>query len=183
MISRRQNCQKRKELPSERTPEGEVELLDARGKGEVIKCIVIRCFNSKAIFAHVVPIKGADEEDYDANLVTTAVLWLGHVEVIIRGDNEPALQALIERAMVIIRVKVHEPGSETSLKRLSKEEPATYDSQSNGGTEVGVMLVRGLFRTLKLCLESQVERFISAGHAIIPWLLGHTCLVLVPSAM
>ena len=80
--------------------------------------------------------------------------------------------------MVIIRVRVHEPGSETSLRRLCKEEPAAYDSQSNGGTEVGVMLVRGLFRTLNLCLESQIERFIPVGHAIIPWLLEHTCLVL-----
>ena len=101
-----------------------------------------------------------------------------HVEVTIRGVNGPALQALIERAMVIIRVKVYEPGAETSPKRLSKEDPATYDSQSNGGTEVGVMLVRGLFRTLELCLGSQVERFIPVGHAIIPWLLEHTCFAL-----
>ena len=48
---------KRKELPFEMTPEGEAELLDARRKGEVIKCIVIRCFNSNAIFAHVVRSK------------------------------------------------------------------------------------------------------------------------------
>ncbi len=38
--------------------------------------------------------------------------------------------------------------TETTLKRLSKEEPAKYDSQSNGGTEVGVLLARGLFRIL-----------------------------------
>ena len=95
-----------------------------------------------------------------------------------KGDNEPALQALLERAMQIIRVKVAEDTSEGKLRRLSKEEPAPYDSQSNGGTEVGVMLIRGLFRTLKLCLESQIGRYIPVDHAVVPWLLEHTCLVL-----
>jgi hypothetical protein len=47
-----------------------------RQEGKLIKCLMIRCFSSKNVFGHVVPVKGADEEDYAANLVTTAVLWL-----------------------------------------------------------------------------------------------------------
>ena len=173
-----EGLKKRKELTFTETPEGEAELLEARRSGQIVKCIVIRCFSSKSIFGHVVPVKGADEEDYAANLVTSAVLWLGHLEVIMRGDNEPALQALIERSMRLTRIKVMDESVDTSLKRLSKEEPAKYDSQSNGGVEVGVMLIRGLFRTLKLCLESQVGRFIPISHAVLPWLLEHTCLIL-----
>ena len=49
---------------------------------------------------------------------------------------------------------------------------------TNGGTEVGVGLLRGLFRTLKLCLESHVGRFIPVSHAVVPLLLEHTCLIL-----
>ncbi len=169
---------KRKDLPHPAGDDGEAELLEARRDGKITKCLVIRCFNTKSIFGHVVPVKGADEEDYAAGLVTTAVLWLGHLEVIMKGDNEPALQALIERSMHLIRIKVADGAPGTSLKRLSKEEPAPYDSQSNGATEVGVMLIRGLFRTLKLCLESQIERYIPVGHAVIAWLLEHTCLLL-----
>ena len=73
---------------------------------------------------------------------------------------------------------MHEADAGTTLKRLSKEEPATLDSQSDGGTEVGVMQVRGPFRILKLCLESQIDRFISVGLAVVPWHLEHACFVL-----
>ena len=105
---------KRNELSFERTPEGEEGLTAARSKGEEIKCLIIRCFSSKNLFSHVVPVKGADEEDYAANLVMAAVLWLGHLKVIMRGDNEPALQALIERSMHIIRATVMDGSTETS---------------------------------------------------------------------
>jgi hypothetical protein len=116
-----EGLKRRKELTFTENPEGEAELLEARRSGEIVKCIVIRCFSSKSIFGHVVPVKGADEEDYAANLVTSAVLWLGHLEVIMRGDNEPALQALIERSMRLTRIKVMDENVDTSLKRLSKE--------------------------------------------------------------
>ena len=40
------------------------------------------------------------------------------------------------------------------------------------------MILRGLFRTLKLCLEARLGKFIPIGHASIPWLLQHTCLLM-----
>ena len=40
------------------------------------------------------------------------------------------------------------------------------------------MLVRGLFRTLKLCLEARIGKIIPVGHALIPWLLEHTTMLL-----
>ena len=68
---------------------------------------------------------------------------------------------------------IHHRGSgETKVKH---ETSAAYDSQSNGGTEVGVRNVRGLFRTLKACLEGRVKRYVPPGHALIPWLLQHCC--------
>ena len=169
---------KRKELTFEENPEGEAALLEARRNGQLAKCIVIRCSSSNGIFSHVVPAKGAEDADYAANLVTNAVLWLGHLEAIMRGDTGPALQALIERSMRLTRIKVLDGSTEATLKRLSKEELAKYDSQSNGGTEVVVILIRGLFRRLKLCLGSHIGKFIPVGHAVVPWPLEHTCLIL-----
>ena len=88
------------------------------------------------------------------------------------GDNEPAFQALIKRALAIIRVTVRDEDTETTLKRLPKEE------QSHSGTEVGVMPVVGFFRTLKLLLGSRIQGFIRVGYAVIPRFLLHTCFVL-----
>ncbi len=42
--------------------------------------------------------------------------------------------------MRLTRIQVVDESTETSLTRLPEEGPAKYDSQSNGGTEVGVML-------------------------------------------
>ena len=43
---------------------------------------------------------------------------------------------------------------------------------------MGVKLVRGLFRTLKLCLEARIGKYISTNHALVPWFLQHTCALL-----
>ena len=107
----------------------------------------------------------------------TAVLRLGHLEIIMRGGNGPALQALIERAVRAIRVQVLDGDAGTTLKRLSKEKPAKYDSQSDSGTEASVMTVRGPFRTLKLCLGSHRQRSIPVNHDLLPRLLEHTSFI------
>ena len=163
---------RRDELDYERNAEGEAALEAARASGALIKCLVVRCKASKCLWAYVIPRKGADEEDFAANLVVQDVEWLGHTEIIIKGDNEPALQALIARTLELIRIKVDK------VARVTTETPPTYDSQSNGGIEVGVMLIRGLFRTLRLCLEARIGKAVPVHHAVIPWLLQHTCFLL-----
>ena len=64
------------------------------------------------------------------------------------------------------------------MGNVQTESPVAYESQSNGGIEVGVKIVRGMFRTLKLCIEARLGKYISTNHALIPWLLQHTCLIL-----
>ena len=152
------------------------EQLDkARSEGEVLKCLIVRCYSTKNIWGHVVPVKGADEDDFAVNCAVEDILWLGHTKLILKGDNEPALQALIARSLDVLRIKTADDDSVTTI---SKEDPAPYDSQGNGGIEVGVMILRGLFRTLKLCLEARLGKFIPISHASIPWLLQHTCLLM-----
>ena len=97
---------RRKELDFPEDAACEAALEDARASGSLIKCLVTRCDATKCVFGHVVPRKGADEEDFVAGLVVKAVEWLGHTELIIKGDSGPALQALISRSLGLVRVKV-----------------------------------------------------------------------------
>ncbi len=151
----------------------------AREDGEIIKCLIVRDWETKSIFGHCIPRKGDDEDGYVANLVASDVAWLGHTRVLLKGDNERALQAMIDRAIRIIRANGggadHDEANQ--VQQVGLEEPPTYDSQANGGTERGVRSIRGLFRTLKLCTESRIGRFIPVTHALVPWLLMHTCLL------
>ena len=101
---------------------------EGRTKGELIKCVVIRDFESKVISAHCVPCKGSDEDDYVANLVIADVRWLSYTQMILKGDNEKALQALLDR--VVLKLKA---GFENG-ERVTKEEPTRYESKSNGAT-------------------------------------------------
>ena len=69
----------RSELDFSEDTAGEAELEAARASGALIKCLIIRCSGAKCIFAHVVPRKGADEEDFAAGHVVRTVGWLGHL--------------------------------------------------------------------------------------------------------
>ena len=162
----------REELEHSMDADGEKALNEARARGDIVKCLLVRCTGTKALFAHVVPCKGADENGLVADMVVRDVAWLGHSRVVLKADNEPAIQSLITRVLAVARVECKD------IEQLTKEDPATYDSKSNGGTEVGVRLIRGLFRTLKLCLESRLDKYIPVDHPLVPWLLEHTALLL-----
>ena len=159
-----EGLKRRDELACELSEEGEEKIAAARKRGDIIKCLLVRCFNSNNIFAHVVPQKGDDEEGYCAGLVANDVLWLGHTCVILKSDNEAAVLALRRRAARSLKLAEH-------MKNVQEESPAAYDSQSNGGTEVGVRIIRGMFRTLKLCLEARLNKYLPVNHPITAWLL------------
>ena len=124
--------------------ESDAELKDAREAGKMVKGLVVRCHATKSAFAHVIPSKGSLEDTYVVDLVCSDVAWLGHVKLILKGDNERVLVTLINQALKVLRCQVEE------LESISAEHSQPYDSQSNGGTEVGIRAVRRLFRTLKL---------------------------------
>ena len=56
---------------------------------------------------------------------------------------------------------------------LTSENPQTYDSQSNGGTEIGVKIIRGMFRTMRLCLQARICKKIPITHLVMAWLMKH----------
>ena len=162
---------RRKELKYGLTEEGDKELREDRKRGVVMKGILIRCHETRCVFAHVVPCKGPDEDSYVVDLITSAVAWLGHTRVILKSDNEVALLAVVKRALEAIKCKV-------DVSMASSEQSAPYDSQSNGGTEVGVRALRGLVRTVKLCTERRIGREIPPNHPMIAWIIEHAAVLL-----
>ncbi len=53
--------------------DGKAKLLEDRKKGTAVKCLIVRCHETKNVFAHVIPCKGADEDNYVVDLVTSDV--------------------------------------------------------------------------------------------------------------
>ncbi len=144
----------------------------ARARGEITKCLVVRCHASKAVFGHVVPCKGLDEDGLVVTMILRDLEWLGHTRIIMKADGEPALQALVRRAIELAKVELKD------LAQVSKEDPAAYDSMSNGGTEIGVNLLKGLFRSIKLCLEQRINKEIPLNHPLVAWMMERTSLLL-----
>jgi hypothetical protein len=163
---------KRSELDQAEDAEGELQLTAAREEGSIIKCIVVRCHQSKNTFAHVVPCKGADEDGYVVNLLVADISWLGHVRLILKSDQEVSLLALVTQTLKVMKFKVE------GLESLTTEQSAAYESQSNGATEVAVRAMRGVIRTLRLCLEARVGKKIPDGHPLMAWLMEHAALLL-----
>ena len=121
-----------------------------------MKCLIARCHGSKAVFAHAVPIKGDDEDHYVADLIATDVAFMGHIKLIIKTDNEPALRRLATVSLERIRCQIGQEDSE--VEKISSEQSAAYESASNGETECGIRVVRGPFRTIKRCTDASDAR-------------------------
>ena len=162
----------RRELAQEETEDGEAMLQEERKGGSLVKCLIMRCFHGKAVFAHCIPYKGIGEDQYVTSLVVKNVEWLGYTRLILKCDNEPSLKALVEQSLEEIRIKVK------GVTQISTEHPPRYDSQSNGGIETGVRIIRGQFRTLKLCLEARLGKVVPINHALVAWLLEYAALLL-----
>ena len=119
----------RKELMSDPVFTAEEAIDDARQNGQVVKCILVRDHTSKAIFAHVVPCKGPDEEGYVADLIPDDASWLGYKNMILKTDNGLALVSLVKEVIAAIH---HRGSGEIKVKH---ETSAAYDSHANGGIE------------------------------------------------
>ena len=144
----------------------------ARQRGELAKCIVVRCYVSKSVFGHVIPRKGLDEDGIVVDKILQDLEWMGHTRIIVKADNEPSIQALARRAIELAKIELKD------MEQVSKEDPVAHDSMTNGGTEVGVRLLRGLFRSVKLCLEARINMEIPVDHPMIAWMMEHASLLL-----
>jgi len=99
------------------------EVDQKRRDGQLVKCLIIRCHSSKAIFCWVVPYKGGDGEGgYVTGLIVTALRWLAWTRMILKSDNEPALLQLMRTAAGWAKVELQE------IDQLGEEHPTAYDS-------------------------------------------------------
>ena len=80
------------------------EVTQARDQGKLAKCLLVRCYASKAVFGHVVPHKGLDENGAIVSMILKDLEWLGHTRIIVKADGEPAIQALARRAIELAKV-------------------------------------------------------------------------------
>ena len=78
----------------------------ARQRGELAKCLVVRCFASKSVFGHVIPRKGLAEDGIVVDKILQDLEWLGHTRLIVKADNEPAIQALARRAIELAKIEL-----------------------------------------------------------------------------
>ena len=60
----------------------------------------------------------------------------------------------------------------------SSELPVPYEPQSNGGTEVGVKLVKNKFATLRRCLERTIGFRIPPLHPLMAWMSMYAAQVI-----
>ena len=104
------------------------ELEDGLVKGDIVKCIVIRDWDNKSVWAHVIPQKGLDDDYYTARLIVKDLRWMGHGRLILKFDNESPLRAVAKKVVDLFMEDSNSPVVDITL-----ENPPTYDSQSNGG--------------------------------------------------
>ena len=120
-----------------------------------MKVLVVRDNRSKAIFAHTVPVKGADEGGFAGKGIGDDVVWLGYSKVVLKTDNEPAILKLLQESLRDLRVE--------GIDQVMHENFPEYDPQSNGNAEVGVKLVKGMVRTMGSGLERELDSVCPRG--------------------
>ena len=145
---------------------------DVKDKYEILlKIIIVKDSRSKAIFAHVVPQKGVAEDKFAVECLRKDILWLGYPRVLLKGDNEPAIKALLKDVLKGVRI---DAGGQAAEKA-----PPAYDSKANGHAENAVKQVQGMVRTLKSCIEDRLGIKIPTTHAAVWWLVRHAAWLLM----
>ena len=121
--------------------------------------LIVKDRKSGFIMADVVPEKG--ENDYAIKRLSNNLGILGHQEMIIKSDGEPAIVALKKA------VKRERP------ENIMFEESPVGESRSNGETERAVQEAQGKIRSVKLGLEARYKRRIRRNDNIVPWMIRH----------
>ena len=141
---------------------------EASEAGKIVKCMIVKCTDTKAVVAFTVPQKGVDPDRYASTRIAKFIEWLGHTKVILKADGEPAIKALVRDALKILRV------STADLQQASEEHSPEYDSKSNGAAEGAIRRLRELFRTIRSCLQRRLEKTIEVSHPLMSWMIEHT---------
>ena len=145
-----------------------ISRVEADVEDGAIKILVIRDNKSKAVFAHVVPRKGVDEDGFAVKCVVDDAKWLGYTKIVLKTDNEPAILKLLQETLRDLRIE--------GLDQVMGENSPEYDPQANGNAEVGVKLVKGMLRTMRSALEENLD---SESRHVIRLLPGSLDILLM----
>ena len=146
------------------------DLSDGREDVDV-KILIAKDTRGRAVFSHVIPQKGVDQDHYSVDVLVKDVLWLGFREVFLKSDNEPAILKLLEHALTELR-------RDTKMDQLAQEHPNVYDPSGNGGVEATVKQFQGTFRPNKRDFETIMGATLPVAHPLFSWLVEY-CSVII----
>ena len=117
--------------------------------------------------AHVVPVKGGDQEWVAEQLVRDLLKFGHHGDLILKSDQEPAVVDLLRE---VARLR--------GTRRTILEQSPVGDSRANGIIERAIQSVEKLLRVHKLALETRIDSKLPVTHTIFTWLVEHIADVL-----
>ena len=118
-------------------------------------------------FSHAVPYKGAGQEWISQQLVRDILKCGYHGRVLLKGDQEHALQDLF-----------------ADVAKRRGELPTNIEcspvgeSQANGFAERAIRSIEEMVRTHKLALESRLGQGLPIEHPVVAWLIEHAADIL-----
>ena len=119
---------------------------------KALTVLVLYCSAARSIFALATPREGLNQglgpEGYIIEEIQHNILWLGHPQIMIRSDNEPALLQVVDKALMALKAKGVTSSSEGSVP---------YDPQTNGAAENAVRLLKRSLRANLLSFERQIQ--------------------------
>ena len=130
------------------------------GDEETVAIQVAKDRRTRMIFSHMVPRKGLVSM-HGAEELIKDIAKLGHREVVLKSDNEPALRSVQEE----VKRRREDP---TIL-----ENSPVGDSRAIGAAERAVQAVGEQVRVLRKGLEERVGYRLGAGHPVLAWLIEH----------
>ena len=138
-----------------------------RGEGDCLTILLMKLRRTRAIRAWALKNKGVCTDE-PTRLAVDGLrdMGLGGEIVYFKVDNERPLVALRDAVIA---------GSSMSILPL---EVPVRDSASNGMTENGVKVFKGLLRVHLLSLERRIGGKIPSSHPILTWLVQHTANIL-----
>ncbi len=127
----------------------------------VATLLVMRDRDTRVVRAWALQNKGADLVE-TVDRAVAGVRELGYRgRVLIRCDGEPALKALRDAI-----VKGLPDGATPVITPVG-------ESQSNGGIEGAVRIVKDIVRVHLLALEAKIDAKFPSGHPVLTWLIEH----------
>ena len=139
------------------------EEIEAEKRGDTPN-LIMHDGGHRGIYAYAVPRKGVD--DSLCRAIVEDLDTMGHKSVTLKGDQEPALNCLIEV------IKAAWNGN------ASLENSPVGESESNGAVERAIQTWEGQVRTMKDALEFRMGCAIPPDHDIMTWLVAHAATLL-----